>query len=104
MRVHSSLRVTPTMEVGISQTIWSRADILKDEANYDTTRGDMDCYIVPIYRREEHDHRVVAGLVETVGLEKRERFSGPEELWKILCPKESGRRKRAAGRKEKGSK
>jgi len=63
----------------------------------------MECYIVRIYRREEQDNRIVVGLVETVGIERKERFSGPEELWKILCSKKGARRgnKREAGGKGK---
>jgi len=44
----------------------------------------MDCYIVRIYGREERDYRVVAGLMETVGMGEK-RFGVPWELWKILC-------------------
>ncbi len=42
------------------------------------------CYIVRIYRRNEHDDRNVAGLVETVSAGHREQFSSPEELWQII--------------------
>ncbi len=51
----------------------------------------MDCYIVRIYRRDTTDGRAVAGLVETVGLDKKEVFRNPEELWSIIGPKKRRR-------------
>ena len=48
----------------------------------------LDIYIIRIYRRDETESGMVVGIVEDVGTDVKQRFSGFEELKKILYPAE----------------
>ncbi len=55
----------------------------------------MESYIIRIYRRD-HDKPVeIAGIVESVGAEKKQAFKNINELSRILCaPEKRTSRKR----------
>ena len=44
----------------------------------------MDTYVIRIYRRDEHDPRILIGVVEEVGAEGNSAFGNLDELWSIL--------------------
>ena len=44
----------------------------------------MDTYVIRIYRRDEHDPRILVGVVEEVGVEGNKAFGNLDELWLIL--------------------
>ncbi len=41
-------------------------------------------YVLKIYRREKNDPRILAGVVEEVGVEGKKAFSSLDGLWEIL--------------------
>ena len=45
----------------------------------------MDCYIVRIYRRTEHDPRQIVGTVEDVDKEESKTFRHIDDLVKVFC-------------------
>lgn len=58
----------------------------------------METYIVRIYRREESDPRMLAGVVEEPGVAENKGFSNLDELWKILSLRRASKHKRARER------
>jgi len=59
----------------------------------------LEVYIVRIYRRDESDPRMVAGIVEEPGEPERKAFANTDELWNILGLK--GLRSRSLGSSNK---
>ncbi len=45
----------------------------------------MDCYIVRIYRRTEHDPRQIVGTVENVEKEESKTFRHIDDLVRVFC-------------------
>ncbi len=45
----------------------------------------MDCYIVRIYRRTEHDPRQIVGTVENVEKEESKAFRHIDDLIREIC-------------------
>lgn len=54
----------------------------------------MESYIVRVYRRNGKDPANVVGLVEIVETRERKAFKNAMEMWEIMSPKTSGKRKR----------
>lgn len=49
-----------------------------------TLGGDMDTYVVRIYRRAARNVPILVGTVELAGVKQKIAFSNAEELWEIL--------------------
>lgn len=56
----------------------------------------MYCYVVRIYRRNRRNRRLMAGIVEEVGVKGSQGFTNMEELQQIL----GGKRRGAVRKKE----
>ncbi len=54
----------------------------------------MNTYIVRVYRQEQDNPRMLVGLVEKPGGEKREVFKSLDELWTILAHAKKEKKKR----------
>lgn len=46
----------------------------------------IDIYVIRIYRRDESEPGMIAGIAEDIGTDVKQRFSSFEELRKILFP------------------
>jgi len=58
----------------------------------------LESYIIRIYRRENSNPSVVAGIVEIVEVQKKRTFSSFDELWRIMNP---GSSNEGGGQREK---
>jgi hypothetical protein len=69
--------------------------------------GDMDSYLVRIYRKEDYNPRMLVGVVEEPGVKEKRAFHNVFELWDILNPVKKGqtqlKKDRSSKRSQKAS-